>query len=130
MKDPESKALRLIALAIDDPEADTPHVIESLIRNECADLEDIVAAAPYSEYNNEFAMLNLVREYLDVCRDNMDDDEIESTAAFIQSKTMQLVSPAAEPDDDAFSSTVSAVVKETAALFDSLKGESNERKPL
>lgn len=35
--------------------------------------------------------------------------------------------PSSTQDDDALSSTVSAVVKETAALFDFLKGEPNER---
>ena len=35
--------------------------------------------------------------------------------------------PASEQDEDAIASTVSAVVKETAALFDSLKGEPNEK---
>lgn len=35
--------------------------------------------------------------------------------------------PSSTQDDDALASTVSAVVKETAALFDFLKGEPNER---
>ena len=126
MKNAESKVLRLIARIIDSSQ-NAAYAVESMIQNECADLQDIVDSAKYSDFYREDDMINVIHEYLDLCRDNMDDDEIESTAAFIQSKTMQLVSPAAEPGDDALSTTVSAVVKETAALFDSIKGESNER---
>lgn len=46
------------------------------------------------------------------------DDEIEKVASMI-----------ADMAADNLKETVSAVVKETAALFDSLKGESSERKP-
>lgn len=48
--------------------------------------------------------------------DDLTDDEIDKIASMI-----------ADMVADNLKETVSAVVKETAALFDSLKGESNER---
>ena len=51
--------------------------------------------------------------------DDLTDDEIDKVASMI-----------ADMAADNLEETVSSVVKETAALFDFLKGESNERKPL
>ena len=82
MKNAESKVLRLIARTIDSSQ-NAAYAVESMIQNECADLQDIVDSAKYSDFYREDDMINVIHEYLDLCRDNMDDDEIESTTAFI-----------------------------------------------
>lgn len=82
MKNAESKALKLIAGAIECSD-NAPRTIESMILNECADFEDIVQSARYSEFYSQSDMLNIIREYLDVCRDNMDDEEIKTVTAFL-----------------------------------------------
>ena len=82
MKSAESKALKLIAGAIEGSD-NAPRTIESMILNGCADFEDIVQSARYSEFYSQSDMLNIIREYLDICRDNMGDEEIESVTDFL-----------------------------------------------
>lgn len=57
-----------------------------------------------------------LRTEADAELDDLTDDEIDKVASMI-----------ADMAADNLEETVSAVVKETAALFDSLKSESNER---
>ena len=90
MKNAESKVLHLIARIIDSSQ-NASYAVKSMIQNECADLQDIVDSAKYSDFYREDDMINVIHEYLDLCRDNMDDDEIESTAAFLRSKNVELV---------------------------------------
>ena len=82
MKNAESKVLRLIARIIDSSQ-NAAYTVESMIQNECAALQDIVDSAKYSDFYREDDMINVIHEYIELCRENMDDNEIESTTSFI-----------------------------------------------